>query len=516
MAEPLVLTFDIGTQSARAVLVDKKGNIVAVNQKKYSEPYFSLNPGWAEQKPDFYYDRMCEAAKELCSENADKLRDIFAVTFTCIRDSVVCLDKDKKPVRDVILWLDKRQADYKKQIPLINRLLFGLVGMGESVKILYKATFSNWIKQNEPEVWAKTDKYVMLPTYLNYKLTGNLIDSASNLIGHFPFNYKDKHWMSSKELTYCVCDIPEQRLCKLIKTGEVIGILNDEICKKTGIPAGLPLIATGSDKGCETLGLSVYNPGKASVSFGTSSTVQLAVSKYFEPQKFMPAYPAVPDDRYNPEIQVFRGFWLVSWFIREFAAEERLEAERLGTFPEAILDEKIKDIPAGSDGLLLQPYWTPGITKPNSLGAIIGFSDFHTRLHLYKAIIEGLCLELYDSMNIMQKRSGIKIEEVFVGGGGSKSDVVCQIAADVFGLPVKRIQTHEACSVGSSMVAFVSKGEFKDYEEAIKSMSHETDVFTPDAANHEIYEQLYTKAYRRIFPKLAPLYKSILEIYKRR
>lgn len=516
MAEPLVLTFDIGTQSARAVLVDKKGGIVAVNQKKYSEPYFSVNPGWAEQKPDFYYEKMCEAAKELCSENPDKLGDIIAVTITCIRDTVVCLDKDKKPVRDVILWLDERRADYKKQIPLINRILFSLVGMGESVKILYKATFSNWIKQNEPEVWAKTDKYVMLPTYLNYKLTGNLIDSASNLIGHFPFNYKEKHWMSSKELTYCVCDIPEERLCKLIKTGETIGTVNDDFCDKTGIPKGLPLIATGSDKGCETLGLSVYNPGKASVSFGTSSTVQLAVSKYFEPQKFMPAYPAVPDDRYNPEIQVFRGFWLVSWFIREFAAEERMEAERLGTFPEAILDAKIKDIPAGCDGLLLQPYWTPGITKPNSLGSIIGFSDFHTRLHLYRAIIEGLCLELYDSMKIMQKRSGIKIEEVFVGGGGSKSDVVCQIAADVFGLPVKRIQTHEACSVGSSMVAFVSKGEFNGYEDAIQSMVHETDVFTPDKANHEIYEQLYMKAYRKIFPKLDPLYKSILEIYKRR
>lgn len=516
MAEPLVLTFDIGTQSSRAVLVNKKGDIVAMRQKKYTEPYYSKNPGWGEQRPDFYFEKMCDTAKELCDENSDKLSDIIAVTITCIRDTVVCLDKDRKPVRDAILWLDKRVADYKNQIPLINRVLFSAVGMEESVKKLYKATFSNWIKQNEPEIWAKTDKYVMLPTYLNYKLTGNLIDSASNLIGHFPFNYKERRWMKKSELTYCVCDIPAERLCELLKTGEVIGTLKDEICESTGIPKGLPLIATGSDKGCETLGLSVYNPGKASVSFGTTSTVQFAVSKYFEPQKFMPGYPAVPDDRYNPEIQVFRGFWLISWFIKEFAAEERLEAEKLGTFPEAILDEKIKSIPAGSEGLLLQPYWTPGITKPNSLGAIIGFSDFHTRLHLYRAIIEGLCLELYDSMKIMQKRSGITIEEVFVGSGGSRSDVVCQIAADVFGLPVKRIQTHEASSLGSSMVAFVAKGEFSSYEEAIKSMVHETDVFTPNVQNHKIYDELYTKAYRKVFPKLEPLYKAILDIYKRR
>ena len=124
MTDPLVLTFDIGTQSARAVLVNKKGDIVAVKQKKYSEPYYSKNPGWAEQRPDFYYEKMCEAAKELCNANADKLQQIIAVTITCIRDTVVCLDKERKPVRDAILWLDKRIADYKNQIPAINRMLF--------------------------------------------------------------------------------------------------------------------------------------------------------------------------------------------------------------------------------------------------------------------------------------------------------------------------------------------------------------------------------------------------------
>ena len=95
MAEPLVLTFDIGTQSARAVLVNKNGDIVAKKQIKYSEPYYSLNPGWGEQRPDFYFEKLCETAKMLCVENADKLPDIIAVTITCIRDTVICLDKDR-------------------------------------------------------------------------------------------------------------------------------------------------------------------------------------------------------------------------------------------------------------------------------------------------------------------------------------------------------------------------------------------------------------------------------------
>lgn len=516
MGEPLVLTFDIGTQSTRAVLVDKHGNIVAVSQKKYAEPYFSKKPGWAEQKPDFYYERMLESGKELCEKNREKLDDVIAVTVTCIRDTLMLLDKENKPVRDIILWLDKRQAKYNDPLPIFKKALFRLVGMQDSIKILYKASYYNWLIQNEPQNIEKTAKAVMLPTYINYKLTGVLKDSAANMIGHIPFDYKKRCWQGKNGLTRCVCDIPEEKLCELVKSGEIIGTLTEEFCEKTGLKKGLPLIATGSDKGCETLGLSVYNPGRAAVSFGTSSTVQMAVPDYFEPQQFMPAYPAVPNDRYNPEIQIYRGFWLVSWFVKEFAAEERAEAKEKGCSPEEILDSRIATLSPGCEGLMLQPYWTPGIIKPNSLGAVIGFSDFHTRYHLYRAIIEGLCLELYHSMAIMQKRSGIKIDEVFVGGGGSRSDVVCHIAADVFGVKVKRIQTHEACSLGSSMVAFVAKGVFPDYETAIESMVHEQDVFEPDTANHDIYMNLYNKVYRNIYDRLEPAYKKILQIYDRR
>lgn len=516
MNDPLVLTFDIGTQSTRAILVNQNGGIEDVCQIKYVQPYFSKNPGWAEQYPDFYFENLCESAKRLCEKNADKMSRVIAVTITVIRDTVMCLDENNKPLRDIIVWLDKRQADFDNPLPLSKKLIFRLVGMQDAIRILYTNSAGNWIMQKEPEIWAKTKKFVMLPTYLNYKLTGKLVDSAANMIGHVPFDYKARKWMDAKGLTRCICDIPAEKLCELVDSGTVIGNITDEVSAATGIPKGLPLIATGSDKGCETLGLSVIKRDRASISFGTTATIQMAVKKYFEPQQFVPAYPAVPNDMYNPEIQIYRGFWLLSWFVQEFGALEKLEAEKLGVAPEAVLDEKIKAIPAGSEGLLLQPYWTPGIIKPKSLGAVLGFSDYHTHLHFYRAIIEGLSLELYQSMKLMEKRSGITIKELFIGGGGAKSNVVCQIAADVFGLPVKRIQTHEACSVGSSMVAFVSKGVFADYDEAVKSMVHEKDVFVPNPANHTVYMNIYEKAYRKIYGRVEPIYKKIIEIYNRR
>ena len=221
------------------------------------------------------------------------------------------------------------------------------------------------------------------------------------------------------------------------------------------------------------------------------------------------------NDHYNPEIEIYRGLWLLSWFVKEFGTADAIDAKEMGMAPEALLDQRIRDLPAGSDGLLLQPYWTAGILHPDSLGAVIGFSDYHTRYHFYRAIIEGLCLELYMALRIMEDRSGLTIHEIRIGGGGAKSDVVCQIAADVFGLPVVRSQTHEACSIGSSMVAFVAKGVFADFDEAAKAMVHVKDTFQPNERNHEVYNDIYEQAYRKIYPRLRPIYQKLIQVKRR-
>lgn len=509
MEQPLVLTFDIGTQSARCLLVNQFGRFEDMEQKKYDVPYISKQPGWAEQSPDFYFNNIAEMSKKLIERNADKTDRITAVCLTCIRDTVLCLDKNRRPLRDIILWLDEREAKNEGQIPPLKRALFSMVGMEESVAILYRASVSNWLKQNEQELWQNTDKYVMLSTYLNYLLTGRLRDSTANMIGHVPFDYKNRCWMKPGSLTRCVCDVEPEKLCELIPSGSVIGSITDEASKKTGIPAGLPLIATGSDKGCETLGMSVIKSNQAAISFGTTATLQMAVKDYFEPQPFMPAYPAVPNDMYNPEFEVFRGFWMISWFVEQFGAADKVTAEENGMSVERYLDEQIKDIEPGSGGLILQPFWTPGITNPRASGAIVGFSDFHTRYHMYRAVIEGICMELYHGLDTMQKRSKLTVDELFAGGGGTKSPVVCQIAADVFGLPVHRIQTHEACAVGCAMVAFLAQGVFKDYEDAIVHMVQNKDVFVPNMENHRIYMKIYSKAYSHLASRLKPIEKYL-------
>ncbi|MDM8310883.1 FGGY-family carbohydrate kinase [Clostridium cadaveris] len=507
--EPLILTFDLGTQSMRGMLVDKSGNIVSMVQHKYVQPYFSRKPGWAEQKPEFYYKTLCEIGKELKEKNENGYDDVIAVTLTTIRDSCICLDKNYNPLTDVILWLDSRETRTIKPFKWWVKIALKIVRMDVALKRQYQVTKANWIIENEPDIWSRTKKFVMLPTYLNYLLTGELKDCPANMIGHIPFDYRNGTWQSKNNLKRCMCDIPEEMMCDLVCTEDVIGYITKESSELSGIPEGLPLISTGSDKGCETLGLSVIHENQAALSFGTTATIQFATRKYFEPEKFLPAYPGVPKGIFNPEIQIYRGYWLISWFKREFAAKECVEADMKDCSAEELLNERLREIEPGCDGLILQPFWTPGVIKPNAKGAVIGFSDVHTRIHLYRAIIEGIGFALMDGMYSMERRSSQKISELYVAGGGSKSDEICQITADMFGLPVKRIQTHEACGLGASIAGFVAMREFKNYEEAMESMVHVKDIFEPKVEVHKQYEAIYKQIYRKIYSHLLPLYKKI-------
>ncbi len=513
MGEPVVLTFDVGTQSMRSVIVSKRGELLAFEQLFYDEPYFSLQPGWAEQKPNFYFERLCELSLKTKKKYKDLCSNIIAVTITTFRDTTLCLDKNKKPLRDIILWLDKRETDHAvTRTPLWLNIVLRLTGMKDIIEMQQRMTSANWVMENESAIWANTDKYVLLPTYLNYLMTGNLKDSVASLIGHIPMNYQKRKWVKGFGIMKFIANIHGDKLCDICEAGDTIGLITEECAKLTGLAVGLPLIATGSDKSCEALGLSVLQDHQAAVSFGTAATVQILTKKYYTPAPFVPAYPAAVRGHYNAEVQIYRGFWMLSWFKNEFAKEESIEAKKLGVSVESLLCKKLFDVPAGSEGLVLQPYWGPGVETPNARGAIIGFSDAHTKMHIFRAIIEGVIFALLDGMYILEKRAKRKVTELYVGGGGSQSDEVCQILSNMAGLPVYRTQTHEACCIGSSMVAFIAMGEFSSHYEASKEMCHVTKVFEPNMFENKMYRKIFANVYTDMYKRLEPLYKRIKRI----
>jgi len=506
--EKLVLTIDFGTQSVRTLIINNKGETLATVKVPYETPYFSPKPGYAEQYPEYYWEQMKKATLILASKHANLLQHVIALGVTTFRDSAILLDENYKPLRPMILWLDQRQAALKKDIPFIKKIAFFVSGMTETIVLNRKRTPAIWMQENEPELWSKGKYYINFSSFIMYKITGELIDSVANQTGHFPINFRKRKWHGKYALKN-IFDVPRKMLCKIVQPGEVLGTISAQVSEETGIPAGLKLYATGTDKGSETIGTGCVTKDMASISYGTASTIEVSNPKYTEPQTFLPAYPAPINNLYQMEAQVYRGYWMVSWFIKEFGNNESLEASIVKMATEEVLNDKMLEIPVGSDGLVLQPYWGPGLKRPLAKGAIIGFSDYHTRLHVYRAIIEGIAFALLEGLKEIESKQRHKVKIIRVSGGGSQSDAICQITADIFGLPVERIQTHETASLGTAVALFLSSGVFATIEEAIETMVHPSDKFIPNMENNKKYDYLFKKVYRNIYPRLKNLYKTI-------
>lgn len=503
-----VLSIDCGTQSVRVAVFDEYGNMPC-HEKLEFEPYYSSRAGWAEVDPYLYWNKMCEGCKILSEKSPGILRDISGVVVTTLRDTNVCVDKNGVPLRPVILWLDQRTAKCDKKVNLKSRLAFTLTGMTKTVYFLRINSKAYWLRENEPEIWNRTHKYIFISCFLNFLLTGNFTDSVASQIGHMPFDYKRRKWLAPNQLNWDIFGVDQEKLPEIKEPGEILGLITAEASSKTGIPEGIPVIAGGSDKGCETLGVGCLGADSASVSFGTTATIQTTTDKYLEAIKFLPAYPAVIPGKFNPEVQIYRGYWMISWFKNEFADKENAEAREKGVPVESILDRHLEKIPPGSAGLIIQPYWSPLIKNPFAKGAMIGFGDVHTRLHIYRAIIEGINFALIEGMQKIEKKTRTEIKKIMVSGGGASSDQVCQITSDMFGKPVYKSENPEACSLGAAIIGFVSLGIYGNFEQAVEKMVRTGKKFEPDTENSHKYKVLYKKIYKKIYPNLKHIYSEI-------
>lgn len=514
MSQNVILSIDCGTQSMRAILFSPDGEVIDKEQIFY-EPYFSVFPGWAEQDPEIYWQSLCNSCISLKLRNPLLFDQITGVGVTTLRNSMVCVGQDGQPLRNIITWLDQRKAREVYFPQWWMKMALKFVGMDEVILKMQKEGKGNWIKQNQPGIWENTYKYLQVSGFLNYRLTGEFTDSVASQIGHVPFDYKKLRWGNPRDLTNFsakIYPVEPEKLPDLVEPGKIIGQITKLASTLTGIKKGTPVVACGSDKGCETLGTGVVDSTKASLSFGTTATVQTTTTRYLEPIPFMPSYPAVIEGRFNPEVEIFRGFWMVKWFKDEFADKEVREAIELGIVPEDVLNRLLAEAAPGSMGLVVQPFWAPGLSEPIAKGAMIGFGDVHNKAHVYRAIIEGLAYGLREGVEKIEKRGDFRFDKLVVSGGASQSDSICQISADVFNRPVVRGRTYESSGLGAAIITAFGTGIYKSVEEAVGSMVDGVSVFVPDPENSGIYQRLYQNVYQKMYKSLEPFYKEIQEI----
>lgn len=512
--DALLLAIDQGTQSARALLFDLDGNLVA-RSKVAIEPYFSAQPGWAEQHPQVFWAAISQACRQLWTQHPqlDKAR-IRGVALTTQRATVVNLDANGEVLRPAMIWLDQRRAERLQPLPAYLEALFAVIGERDTVRYFRAQAECNWLAQNQADIWRRTDKFLLLSGYLGWKLAGNYVDSTASQVGYLPFDFKRLDWARPLDWKWQALAVRRSQLPTLIPAGQLLGNITRAASEATGIPEGLPLVSAGADKACEVLGSGALTPDVGALSFGTTATFNTCNKKYVEAIRFVPPYPAAVPGHYNTEQMVQRGYWMVQWFKQEFGQKETLAAEELGVETEALFEKLLDEVPPGAMGLILQPYWSPGvrIPGPEAKGAMIGFGDVHTRAHIYRAIIEGIAYALREARERVEKRNGVKVRVLRVAGGGSQSDAAMQITADIFNLPAERPHVYEASGLGAAINIAVGLGLHPDYPTAVARMTRVGKVFEPQPQNVRLYDRLYRHVYTRLYDRMAPLYRDIRRI----
>jgi sugar (pentulose or hexulose) kinase len=512
MSADLILAIDNGTQSLRAMVFDPRGNLLA-RSKVDIEPYVSERPGWAEQDPMLYWRALADACRGLWAQGVDR-QALAGAALTTMRATMVCVDSRGEPLRPAIVWLDQRRTEGVPPVGGAWGLAFRTLGLAETVATFQANAEAVWLARHQPDVWRRTHKLLFLSGFLSHRLCGRFVDSVGCQVGYVPFDFRRHRWAGASDWKWQAAGVDRDRLPELVPPGGVLGEITRAAAEATGIPAGLPLIASAADKACEVLGSGCLEPHIGCLSFGTTATINTVHRRYVEPVRHLPPYPAAVPKRFALEVQIFRGYWMVSWFKREFGHRERRIAEQRGIEPEALFDDLVTAVPPGAMGLVLQPYWSPGVRLPGpeAKGAVIGFGDVHTRAHLYRAILEGLAYALREGAERCQRRSGVKLTEVRVAGGGSRSDAALQLTADIFKLPASRPHVVDASGLGAAIDAAVGLGLHPDFAVAVAEMTRVRDTFDPDPATSQTYDRLYREVYLGMYRRLKPLYERIRDI----
>lgn len=511
--DDLLLAIDCGTQSVRALLFDPLGRLVGTGKRTLRD-YRAPRPGWHEHDGELFWQSAAQACQALWSANGAWREAVRGVAVTTQRGTIVPTDRRGHCLRPAITWLDQRRASQRRRIAPAWRVLFGALGLGGAVRHFATEAELNWLAQHEPEVHRSAHKFLLVSGLLNQRLTGRFVDSVGSQVGYLPFDFKRLEWSPRRDWKWQALAVAAGQLPELAPVGSVIGAVTADAAAATGIAPGTPVIAAAADKACEILGSGCLTPEIGALSYGTTATINVTSPRYFESSLGNPAYPAAVPGHHSVEVQIFRGYWMVNWFKDQFGHAECAAAERLGIAPEQLFDEMVGTVPPGSMGLMLQPYWSPGVRQPGPVakGAVIGFGDVHTRAHLYRAILEGLAYALREGRERIERRGGVRLTQLRVSGGGSQSDAAMQLTADVFNLPTARPHTYETSGLGAAIDCSVGLRLHRSFADAVAAMTRIERVFEPVADNAATYDALYGRVYRHMYRRLEPLYAEIQRI----
>lgn len=495
MAIQYFLGIDTSTTSSKALLIDERGEVIAVTSNPHTLQ--TPKPLWSEQDPHEWWEAVAASIKSVLEKAGVSGERVAAVGLTGQMHGLVLLDEAGNVLRPAILWNDQRT---QSQCDEIHRI----IGKEKFIRITGNVALTGftapkilWVKENEPDVYAKA-KHVLLPKdYVRLKLTGAYAMDKADGAGTVLFDLKARDW--SDEVLSAL-EIPHAWMPKTFEGTEFTGYVTEEAASLTGLKVGTPVAAGGGDQAAGAVGVGAVEPGIVGLTVGTSGVVFATT----------PSALIEPEGRLHAFCHAVPGMWHFMGVMLSAAGSLQWYRDTLA--PDVSFDDLLKEaesIPAGSEGLQFLPYLSGERTPhpdPLARGAFIGLTLRHSRAHMTRAVLEGVAFGLKDSFTLIQNAGLGKITQVRASGGGTKGALWRQILASVLEAELVTVNTTEGGAYGAALLAGVGAGQWSDVASACKACIRITGSTSPVEKEADIYRKSYA-----VYQELYPVLKSSFE-----
>ena len=503
-----LLGIDVGTTGSKALLIDPDGAVIASATTEH--PMFTPQPLWAEQNPADWWTATVASIRQVLEQGDVRPDQVAGLGLTGQMHGLVLLDGAGEVLRPCIMWNDQRTAAQCAEIT-------ARVGADEVLRLTgnpvlpgFTAPKIVWVRQHEPEVYARVAKVLLPKDYVRYRLTGGFFSEVSDASGTSMFDVGRRQW--SPEMTDAL-EVPRAWLPEVTESPVVSARVSASAAVETGLLEGTPVVGGGGDQAAQAVGTGIVAQGVVSATLGTSGVVFAASDTYrVEPEGRLHAFcHAVPGTWHLMGVMLSAA-GSFRWYRDTLGDLERIQAEESGRDPYDLLTEAAAEVPPGCEGLIFLPYLTGERTPypdPNARGVFFGLTLRHGKPHMTRAVLEGVSYGLRDSLELM-RALGLSIQQVRASGGGARSPLWRQILADVFNAEIVTVDVTEGAAYGAALLAGVGAGVYPDVAAACAAAVRVTGSTDPGPAV-PIYADYYPR-YRALYPALAPEFAAIARV----
>ena len=489
----LYVGIDLGTSAVKLLLMDEKGKIRRIVSKEY--PLFFPHPGWSEQNPEDWYEKSIEGLKELLAE--EDASQVAGISFGGQMHGLVILDENDNVIRPAILWNDGRTT---KETDYLNNVI-GKETLSACTANIAFAGFTApkilWVKNKEPENFARIKKIMLPKDYLTYMLTGVFATDVSDASGMLLFDVKNRCW--SKEMCD-ICGISLDMLAGIYESSDKVGVVKPEVAAELGLSDNVVVAAGAGDNAAAAVGTGTVGDGMCNISLGTSGTIFISSKEFGVDSNNALHSFAHADGHYHLMGCMLSAASCNKWWMEDILKTTDFGAEQAGITK------------LGENHVFFLPYLM-GERSPHNdplaRGTFTGITMDTTREDMTQAVLEGVAFALRDSFEVA-KSLGIKIDRTKICGGGAKSPLWKKMIANIFNIKVDVIAAEEGPGLGGAMLAAVACGEYTSVEEAAKAIVKVVDTVEPEPELAAKYEARYQQ-FRKIYPALKPVFKELAE-----